>query len=78
MLEALAGEDSVDYDYTTWSKTIHALLDQGYVPQTDLNYEQKTCFAGWLDAHEEPGSCPTTREAFDYTQYSCDRKFVRE
>lgn len=78
VLEALEGRDSVEYDYTAWCKTIHALLDQGYVPPTDLSDEQKACFAGWLEAHEKLGSCPTTREAFDYAQYSCGWKFVRE
>ena len=78
VLEALEGQESVQYDYTAWCKTMHALLDQGYVPPTDLSDEQKTCFADWLEAHEKLGSCPTTPEALAYAQYSCGWKFVRE
>lgn len=77
ILQRLEGKGSVEYDYTAWSKTIHALLDQGYIPPANLSESQKTCFTDWLEAHERSGSCPTTPEALSYAKHNCGWEFLR-
>jgi len=66
ILQKFEGKGSLSSDYTALSKTLHALLVLGHVQPTDLTENQKTCFTAWLKAHEKRGSCPKTREAFDY------------
>ncbi|MBA7540486.1 hypothetical protein ES705_32784 [subsurface metagenome] len=76
-LQALEGEGSVEYDYTAWSKSLHALLDQGYVPPDNLTEMNKTLFTDWLEAHERADSCPSIPEALAYAKYNCGWEFVR-
>lgn len=75
-LQAIEGEGSVEYDYTAWSKSIHALLNAGYVPPTNLTGSQISCLTSWLEAHEEVGTCPTTPEVLTYAKYNCGWEFV--
>ena len=76
-LQRAEGLGSVEYDYTAWCKTIHALLDQGYVPPDNLTETNKTLFTDWLEAHERAGSCPTTPEALAYAKYNCGWEFIQ-
>jgi len=77
ILQKLEGPGSVDTDYTAWSKLIHALLDLGYVPPPDLTDWQKSCFIGWLEAHESAGTCPTIPEAIAFARHNCGFEFER-
>ncbi len=78
IIEALEGPGAIQTDYTAWTKTIHALLDAGYIPPADLTEEQRNCFIAWLNAHETMNTTPSTPEALDYVKYNCGWEFVRE
>ena len=77
ILQKFEGPGSVDTDYTAWSKLIHSLLELGYVPPTDLTDLQKSCFTGWLEAHESAGTCPTIPEAIAFARHNCGFEFER-
>lgn len=76
-VEAVEGRDSVEYSYTAPCKTIHALLNQGYIFPPDISKQNQDKFGDWLLIHEKRGSSPTLPEALSYARNYCGFSFAR-
>lgn len=76
-IQALEGPGTLRYDYTEPTKSLHTMLDNGYIPPDNLTEPQKTCFLNWLDEHERFHSHPTAPEILAYVKFNCGWQFVR-
>lgn len=76
-MENLAGVGSIEYDYTAPTKTIHALLNQGYETPADATPEQLSRLAQYLDDYESIGETPTTPEVLEFAASTLGFTFIR-
>lgn len=76
-LETFSEDDAVQYDYTAWSKTTHALMGAGYLIPDSAPKAGIAKMGNWLEQHELAGSVPTTPEALGFAKDECGFEFVR-